>query len=251
MTRQQIIRLGRDLLGELQGDPGADSLVAWPSIVSQAANDIAAKYKCFSGTASADLVANQVRYSAPTSTAQTTNVDVIEIYAASCYDSTGNLHMLQPATEQWMDASIQGWRLCAAGLCPTYLVTLAQNYLLMVPAPSYASAYNPTTGIGGYTVEGIAIPAASWEALTAECPLPTQCHKAVVYQACLDRIIRNPSAENMVREPMIQRRLQSELDTFESSVLRYTQATRVPSYTTGINLGANPTYGFNPLDLEY
>jgi len=249
MQRQEMIAQMIETLQEQSGGQGAPAKFRLSYHLNRAANDIAAKYKCLYGYASANLVANQVKYSAPTSTAETANVAVIEVYAVTAYDSAGVLHTMQPATIPGMDSSSPGWRSWGAGTCPSYAVSLGLTSFLLTPAPNYNSVYDPM-GItpGGYTVEGPCIPGHSWDALTAECPLPTQIHEAVVALACLYRIVDRPTKENLARVDLLRDLMQSQLDTFESTVVRYTQATRVPAYTTECNAGATPALDFNPLD---
>ncbi len=240
----------QDAAKEPAGGLGAPAKFRLNYHLNRAANDVAAKYKCLYGTASGNLVINTVSYPAPTSTAETAQPAIIEIYAVSVYDSLGKLHTLQMETPQGLDALHGGWRTWLANTCPIFAVTLAASAVLMVPAPSYASAYDPTgLNPGGFTMEGIVIPGHSWDAATAECPLPTQIHEAIVDLATLYRMGDQPATkETEMKAERIESRMQSQMDTFESTILRYTQATRVPAYTTGENAGASPGYWFNPLD---
>lgn len=251
MQRQEMLAQLQDTLQEPSGIQGASAKFRLSYLLNEATDDIAGKYKCLYGTTSGNLVANQALYSPPSQAAETTQPSIIEIYALECYDSSGNLHTLQPMTVQAMDADYAGWRAWLANSCPYFFVTTAMgSSFVLTPVPNYNSNYDPTgMNPGGYTAEGVVVPGHSWDALTAECPLPTHIHSAVVLQAALARISQNPTKDNIARAPMLERRLQSLLDTFESTVTRYTQATRVPSYATGQNPGASPGFGFNPLDL--
>ena len=251
MQRQEMLAQLQETLQEPAGGQGAPSKFRLNYLLSQAADDIAAKFECLYGLANGNLVANQGTYPPANQVGETTTPAVIEIFAVSVYDSSGGLHTIQPVTVQFMDSHYAGWRSWLASNCPYFAVTTAPgSTIVLAPAPNYSSNYDPTgQNPGGYTIEGIAQPGHSWDAATAECPLPTQSHHAVVLQAAIARIMQNPTKDNIARVPLLKEALQSELDTFERSVIRYTQATRVPSYTTGENSGASPGYGFNPLDL--
>jgi hypothetical protein len=72
-----------------------------------------------------------------------------------------------------------------------------------------------------------------WSAQTALCPLPERAHMAVVYKACLLRILRNPTNDNMLRQPGIMAEYRSELGRLQVEVKRWTHATREPAYTGG------------------
>jgi hypothetical protein len=252
MQRQEMIAQIQDTLQEQAGGQGAPAKFRLSYLLNKAVDDIAAKYKCCWGTVSGNLVQNQATYPAPTDSAESsTQVTILEVSAVTVYDASGNLHTLQPETEQGMDSNWAGWRTWLANTCPYFAVTTTfGGPIILTPTPNYNSAYDPTFMTpGGFTIDGPCLPALSWAAATAECPLPSQAHNAAVLGACVRRIIQNPTKDNLARLPGIKEILQSELDTFESSQLRYTQATRVPAYTTGQNPGASPGFGFNPLDL--
>lgn len=250
MKRNEMIAQMQETLQESVGSLGAPALFRYSYLLNRAADLFATQYKCMSGSVGANLVEGQVLYPSPTSTAETASVDVIEISAITCYDSSGNLRTLDPTTVPLLDDAYPGWRLWQAQSCPLYAATSAQNEIILTPAPNYNSAYDPTFMIpGGFSIEGIVVPAHSWDASTAECPLPTILHPAVVDHACLLRTIQNPTKDNIARRPMIKDSLQELADAFENANIRFTPATRVPAYITGNNHGASPLYGFNPLDL--
>lgn len=250
MQRQEMLAQLQDAIQEPAGSLGAVYKGRLTYLLNRATDDVASKYKCIYGIASANLVANQALYSSPASTAETTQSAIIEIYAVSVYSSTGILNTIPTMTVQGMDAQYAGWRNWQANTCPSFAVTTAVgSSFILTPAPNYNSAYDPTgVNPGGYTVEGIAIPGHSWDALTAECPLPTQIHPAIIDLACLYRISQFPTKDNLTRAQMIREQMQSQFDTFDSTVIRYTQATRVPSYTSGGSYGGN-SLDINPLDL--
>ena len=246
LNRQQITVLAKDFLREYKGDPAADSPFAWDYLINLVADEMADKFKCLYGSSSGNLVANQTVYNAPT---VASGPVVTEIAAITLYDSTGTMHAMQMRTRAYMDANHYGWRVCQAGACPRDAVTLGMNLFALFPAPDYSSNFDPTGTVpGGYTVEGAVLPGGSWDNPGAECPLPAQLHPVVVYQTCLYRIAQNPTDMNVKRGEMIQKMMQDKMDTFEGTMLRYTEATRVPSYTSGDNLSTNHAYPFNPLN---
>ena len=250
MQRQEMLAQIIDNLEEPEGTLGSSAKFRLNYLLTRSANYIAGRFNCLYGEAYGNLVANQALYNLPTSMGETTTPIIKEIYAVSVYDNSGQLHTIEMKTIQQMDAEYAGWRLWLANTCPYLAVTTALNQFILTPAPNYASNYDPTyTTPGGYIVEGIILPGHSWDAQTAECPLPSQIHEAVVDQACLYRIDVRPTKDNIARREGLEKRLNEQYDLFETTVDRFTQATRVPSYTTGSNSGASPGFGFNPLDL--
>lgn len=107
-----------------------------------------------------------------------------------------------------------------------------------------------TLSSGGIILEGwgttVTTPGmpGDWSAANAPCPLPSRAHMAVMYKACLLRILRNPTKDNMMRQPGIMAEYRSELGRLQAEVKRWTQATREPAYTGGNGGG----YTNGPLD---
>jgi hypothetical protein len=237
MTRQDIITTAQDMLGELQGTAIATNPFAWSRLASTAADEIARATDCYYLTASTDLIANQAQYNAP---------QLYKIKAVSCYDSSNVRHTLAPTTITNMDQWSSTWRDQVATVQPMVWINLGLNQVILYPVPNYNSL-----AVSGYGLvfEGYAVPGATWDALTANCPLPDRAHMCVMYKACLLRIIQNPTQENLARRPMIAEEFATEKGKLEAEVRRFTAATMVPSYIDNYaGLRYAGTDG-NPLDF--
>lgn len=238
MTRQDITQQAKDKLGEYQGDEQSGSPFAWASLVTSAANQVARKTYCLYAAATLDLVANQSQYGAP-SYGTMTQVELFQINAVTCLDSNSVQHTLAEATVAYMDDAYPTWRTETASTQPRIWINLGANAFVLYNVPSYSLA-------AGLTMEGYAVPGKTWEALTAECPLPGRTHDAIILKACLNRIIQNPTQANMMRVSMLREEYQSQLNDLENEVRNWSQATRSPAYIGENGYGNSPN--FNPLN---
>lgn len=120
------------------------------------------------------------------------------------------------------------------------------NAVLLTPAGIDGSTAGVATLMsGGLWMEGDGIPGASWENDTDICPLPEP-HFAVVWQACIFRAVRDPSAANMKRRQMCMEDLNESLGLLEHEGRRFTKATREPSL---VGDSGGPLHAFSPLNL--
>lgn len=79
---------------------------------------------------------------------------------------------------------------------------------------------------GGLSIEGIGVATnAMWPNPTDECPIVERGQMAVIYRACLLRIIQKPTAENAARRPMLQAEYDQAKGKLGREVRQYSQAT--------------------------
>jgi hypothetical protein len=146
----------------------------------------------------------------------------------------------------------------AAGFTPGwYRIVSVDNgkaTLSTLAGTSGSANGSATLTSGGLWMEGLGVPGSgTWDALTAECPLPEVAHMTGVWLACQWRAARNPTPENQVRLPLFDKWFTDGLAALLVEVKTFTYASRVPAlvglddaaYLTG---GWDPTYG-NPLNM--
>lgn len=314
MTRQDILTMCRDNMGEVFGTPGQRFPEGWQKIISTAADDVAQETRCYYAAFSNPIKAYQGAYCCP---------ELLEAEAIHVFTSDGVRHTLDPATIAAMDDWSSDWRNAVAATQPNTAVVAGLNNIVLYPVPNYASAVasytdlvlvngqggfqlssvarpfvnaaapagdvglwiNITSGTGyslgwyqissvsggiatvlqsagtagstagvasltsgGLWMEGPAVPGATWENLTDNCPLPDRAHMAVVYKACILRCLRLPSKENAIRRDWLSVEMTKSLGSLEKETHRFTQASRMPALISSPGFGSGDQYG-NPLEM--
>jgi hypothetical protein len=83
-----------------------------------------------------------------------------------------------------------------------------------------------TLSTGGLYVEGLLVPASSWQGQTSTCPLPHRAHIAVVWRTAIMRCVQYPTADNLRRIPFLNEEYRKAKGYLEAEVSRLTQATQ-------------------------
>lgn len=116
-------------------------------------------------------------------TAEACAPSMYKLKGAYWLDSTSKWQPLYPSTPQKMDRTVSNWRNDPSASTLQYIVFEGVNRFVLYPTPNFTTA-------GGLKFEGYAQTNVSgistWAADTAECPLPTWCHEAIVYGAAIE-----------------------------------------------------------------
>lgn len=107
---------------------------------------------------------------------------------------------------------------------------VVQNeFVVTNPGSGYTS---PTVTLHTYglTFEGFAVPKDNdqslWPNDTDKCPIPTRGHEAAAYRVAILRCLQNPTPENQVRRPVLEREYAVLKGYLESEAAKFTAATR-------------------------
>lgn len=121
----------------------------------------------------------------------------------------------------------------ATGTGASAVATITAGALSGVTVTNPGSGYSsPTVSIHTYglTFEGFAVPKEGEQSLwpndTDRCPIPTRGHEAAAYRVAILRCLQNPTPENQLRRPALEREFAVLKGYLESEAAKFTEATR-------------------------
>lgn len=222
MNRQAITQAAKDVLKEYKGTEDAGSPFAWSLLVTQAANDVAYKARCFFDSDTFNIISGvsdyiPTRFYAPS--------------AVNVFTTTGGAPV--PLAQMTSDdltiwGVVEGLNTPAV---PSQFIWFGQNRIRLVPTPNYSLA-------NGLYIEGQAYPSNTWDQPMAECPLPLDAHWSVVYRAALLRSAQSPSQANQAITAAITAVYDAEVtqaqQNLASDVFTQDTAEATPPLTGGI-----------------
>ena len=129
MTRQEIMVLCKDTMGEFLGAPGSDDPFAWDRLIDTAAADVCRATDCFSTVVDADVVANQATYCLP---------QLYRITGVFWSDASRKKQQLTETLPSDLDYRRLGWRNDPPG-SPQYFLPLGLNDFWLYPTPDTSS----------------------------------------------------------------------------------------------------------------
>jgi hypothetical protein len=237
MTRGHIEGSVRARLGEFRGDPMSAQPQELHEIVTNAANFVAQQLKSDYGTAPIGVVANQPVYTAPTSVSLNQAIMDRKV-ALSIWDAQGNRHTLSPSLPETLDSRFPAWRDYPAAPVPLLYVPLGRQQFAIWPTPNWTAAFSagnpnadPPVPPSGMVMEGDILPGLTWEALTAECPIPTAYHDCVLFYSVLQRSMESPDPAKAAIGARHKTLFNEQMDWHYVSRVRDNFATRLPAYS--------------------
>lgn len=166
-------------IAQLCGLVLGDHTYSQPFLIDNSLNRVTDEFAgpgmdCYWTSETADITSGQAEYGAPT---------MYKLNGAYWLDGAGKWTPLLPATPQEMDRQGAGWRNDPSSADPRYIVFEGANRFLLYPTPNFTrSSALKFEGYAQTNVSGVS----TWAADTAECPLPSWCHEAIVYGAAVE-----------------------------------------------------------------
>ena len=182
MTRAEMLSLSDRLLLAAFGSPFAEDPFSVSDLLDAAADEVCRKTDCFYEVQSADLVASQSLYCAPT---------IYRVKDLYCRDAAGKVRELIARSAAQMSREYGvGWRDWRATDLPRFAVWEGDTKVRVVPAPVVSrSGALVFEGFATTTSKRTGSAAHLWPEPDDDCPIPEDGQMAVVYKLCLLRCL--------------------------------------------------------------
>jgi hypothetical protein len=174
MTRQQIISTALELTGQTVGSAGSLSPFLLSDWVNSGTDELARKTDAFFVSLTMDITAGTALYSSAFQGGGATSL-IYKLLSVQWVRADLSYSRLTEVSLQYLQMRTPNWRNDALG-SPRNYIQEGTGIARLYPVPD-------TTQTGALVMEGFAMPAGSWAANSATCPLPggDRIHMAVAY----------------------------------------------------------------------